>query len=172
MLDLHLDKDAELASRPHAFIERSAEWMKSRFQIGTNTVVFDYGCGPGLYTSRFAQMGANVTGIDFSKRSIQYASEYASEHGLEVTYVLDDYLQLGDDSSGRPDNADLLRSVSAEPATEAECFSASSDAISSREDTFCWMCARSLCSSRRKNKPSANQISSAGSSQPTITSAS
>ena len=92
MLEMHLDEDAELASRPHAFIERSAEWMKSRFQIGTKTVVFDYGCGPGLYTSRFAHMGANVTGIDFSKRSIQYASEYALKHGLEVAYVLDDYL--------------------------------------------------------------------------------
>jgi len=92
MLDFHLDEDAELASRPHTFIERSAEWMKSRFQIGTNTVVFDYGCGPGLYASRFAKMGADVTGIDFSQRSIRYASEYASKHGLEVTYVLDDYL--------------------------------------------------------------------------------
>ena len=92
MLELHLDKDSELASRPHAFIERSAKWMKSRFQIGTNTVVFDYGCGPGLYTSRLARMGANVTGIDFSKRSIDHATTYASEHGLEVSYVLADYL--------------------------------------------------------------------------------
>ncbi len=49
---VHLDENAELASRPHAFIDRSAEWMKSRFQIGKETVVFDYGCGPGLYTSR------------------------------------------------------------------------------------------------------------------------
>ena len=56
MLALHLDKDAELASRPHGFIERSADWMKFRFQIGTKTVVFDYGCGPGLYSYRFAQM--------------------------------------------------------------------------------------------------------------------
>ncbi len=92
MLAFHLDKDAELASRPHAFIERSAEWIESRFQIAKNGVVFDYGCGPGLYTTRLAQMGADVTGIDFSKRSIQYASEYASKNGLEVNYVLDDYL--------------------------------------------------------------------------------
>ena len=92
MLEMHLDEDAELASRPHAFIDRSAEWMKSRFQIGRNTVVFDYGCGPGLYTSRFARMGASVTGIDFSKRSIDYATEYASKHDLDVSYVLEDYL--------------------------------------------------------------------------------
>jgi SAM-dependent methyltransferase len=93
MLELHLDKDSELASRPHAFIDRSAEWMKARFEIGTNTIVFDYGCGPGLYAARLARMGANVTGIDFSERSIQYASEYAAKHGLEATYVLDDYLR-------------------------------------------------------------------------------
>ena len=93
MLELHLDEHAELASRPHEFIDRSVEWMRSRFQIGTNTVVFDYGCGPGLYTSRFARMGADVTGIDFSQRAIQYASEYAAMHGLDMTYILDDYLR-------------------------------------------------------------------------------
>lgn len=92
MLELHLDKDTDLASRPHAFIQRSAEWMKSRFQIGANTVVFDYGCGPGLYTSLIARMGAKVTGIDFSKRSIDHATAYASKQGLEVSYVLEDYL--------------------------------------------------------------------------------
>jgi SAM-dependent methyltransferase len=92
MLNSHLDKDSELASRSHAFIDRSAEWMRTRFDIGKNTVVFDYGCGPGLYTSRLARMGAIATGIDFSERSIQYASEYAIRHCLEVTYVLDDHL--------------------------------------------------------------------------------
>ena len=103
MLELHLDKDAELASRPHAFIEQSAEWMKSRFQIGGNTVILDYGCGPGLYTSRFARMGATVTGIDFSKRSIEHATRSASEHGLEVNYVLEDYLRWE-----TTDQADLI----------------------------------------------------------------
>ncbi len=103
MLELHLDKHAELASRPHEFIDRSAEWMQARFQIGTNTVVFDYGCGPGLYTSRLAHMGANVTGIDFSPRSIQYANQYAAKHGLDVTYVLDDYLRWE-----TADKADLI----------------------------------------------------------------
>ncbi|MCL4203275.1 MAG: methyltransferase domain-containing protein [Pirellulaceae bacterium] len=103
MLELHLDKDTELASRPHAFIERSAEWIKSRFEIGAKTVVFDYGCGPGLYTSRFARMGASVTGIDFSKRSIDHATAYASDHSLEVSYVLADYL-----SWETTDRADLI----------------------------------------------------------------
>jgi SAM-dependent methyltransferase len=103
MLELHLDKDAELASRPHAFVEQSAEWMKFRFQIGADSVVFDYGCGPGLYTSRFACMGANVTGIDFSQRSIDHATKYASEHGLEVNYVLEDYLRWE-----TTDQADLI----------------------------------------------------------------
>jgi SAM-dependent methyltransferase len=106
MLELHLDKDVELASRPHAFIDRSAEWMKSRFQIGANTVVFDYGCGPGLYTSRFARMGASVTGIDFSKRSIDHATAYASEQGLEASYVLEDYLDWE-----TTDQADLITLV-------------------------------------------------------------
>jgi SAM-dependent methyltransferase len=77
--------------------------MKSRFQIGRDTFVFDYGCGPGLYTSRFARMGANVTGIDFSQRSIDHATEYATGHGLEVKYVLEDYLRWE-----TTDQADLI----------------------------------------------------------------
>ena len=67
--------------------------MKSRLDIGSNTTVFDYGCGPGLYTSRFARMGANVTGIDFSERSIQYATDLAAKEGLAISYILEDYLR-------------------------------------------------------------------------------
>ncbi len=44
--------------------------------------IADFGCGPGLYATRLAQRQATVTGIDFSKRSIQYAQEVATREGL------------------------------------------------------------------------------------------
>ena len=79
MLELHLAKDIDLASRNKAFIDRSLKWITEYFKIGAGTVIADFGCGPGLYANRFAEMGASVTGIDFSERSIQYARDFGSQ---------------------------------------------------------------------------------------------
>ncbi len=77
MLRLHLDKAGDIASRNAAFIDRSAQWIASRFGLAAETTIADFGCGPGLYTSRLARTGASVTGIDFSPRSIRHATEEA-----------------------------------------------------------------------------------------------
>jgi SAM-dependent methyltransferase len=92
MLELHLDPALELASRSEAFIRSSIEWIASRFPIESGLRVADFGCGPGLYTTPLARRGARVTGIDFSERSIRYARERAAQEGLDVEYVLGDYL--------------------------------------------------------------------------------
>lgn len=94
MLECHLDENIDLSSRKLAFIERSVEWLVSHFKIGEGTSVIDFGCGPGLYASRLAQRGAQVTGIDFSSRSISYAREIAKELGLEIDYIHQDYLEF------------------------------------------------------------------------------
>jgi len=39
-------------------------------------------------------MGADVTGIDFSKRSIQYAQDIAQQEGLSINYVNQNYLNF------------------------------------------------------------------------------
>ena len=74
MLRFHLDGETELASRPHAFIDRAADWIADRFSLAEGRRVADFGCGPGLYATRFAAMGAAVTGIDISRRSIAHAA--------------------------------------------------------------------------------------------------
>ncbi len=71
--------------------------MSARFNIGDTTRICDFGCGPGLYTTLFAEKGANVTGIDFSRRSIEYAKNTAVEKNLEIDYILEDYLKLTTD---------------------------------------------------------------------------
>ena len=68
MLKYHLNDDVDLSSRNSAFIDRSVEWIASAFKIAAGTKIADFGCGPGLYTTRLAQKQADVTGIDFSKR--------------------------------------------------------------------------------------------------------
>jgi SAM-dependent methyltransferase len=97
MLEFHLDEAVDLASRNHAFIDSSAAWIIERFEIGSEASVCDFGCGPGLYTERFAEAGAEVTGIDFSENSVEYARKTASKNGLEIDYVLQDYLEFSTD---------------------------------------------------------------------------
>ena len=94
MLRYHLDRDMDLSSRNHDFIDRSVAWMASHFSIGPGTAVADFGCGPGLYTTRLARHGAKVTGIDFSPRSIQYAKDTAATEGLDIRYLRENYLDF------------------------------------------------------------------------------
>ncbi|MDC7125462.1 MAG: class I SAM-dependent methyltransferase [Spirochaetales bacterium] len=93
MLAYHLDPDSEPASRPHGFIDKSAAWIAERFNFRTGAKVVDFGCGPGLYTSRFHDAGAEVTGIDFSSRSIEYAKNAASKEGRKINYIQGNYLE-------------------------------------------------------------------------------
>lgn len=94
MLKYHLNESVDLSSRNHDFIDRSVEWIVYHFEIGRQTVIADFGCGPGLYTTRFAEQRADVTGIDFSERSIRYAKETAASKALDIVYVCRDYLKF------------------------------------------------------------------------------
>jgi 2-polyprenyl-3-methyl-5-hydroxy-6-metoxy-1,4-benzoquinol methylase len=97
MLSFHLNEDIDVSSRNAAFIDRSVEWIASAFNVGTGTKIADFGCGPGLYATRLAQRQAAVTGIDFSKRSIQYARQIAASEGLSIHYVNQNYLEFETD---------------------------------------------------------------------------
>jgi cyclopropane fatty-acyl-phospholipid synthase-like methyltransferase len=94
MLAFHLNKNIDVSSRRVEFIDRSVEWISSRFNVGAGMKIADFGCGPGLYTTRLAQRQADVTGIDFSKRSIQYAQEVATRKKLSIHYVNQNYLKF------------------------------------------------------------------------------
>ncbi|ACL05374.1 Methyltransferase type 11 [Desulfatibacillum aliphaticivorans] len=97
MLEYHLNPDSDLASRKMEFIDRSAQWIAARFGLGEGKSVCDFGCGPGLYTSRFAQTGAKVTGLDFSRNSLAYAKRQAEENGFDIEYRLGNYLDFQSD---------------------------------------------------------------------------
>ena len=94
MLEYHLNASVDLSSRNKDFIDRSVKWIVSHFGINRHTTVADFGCGPGLYTTPFAGNGADVTGIDFSQRSIRYAKETAARKALNIDYLCRDYLEF------------------------------------------------------------------------------
>jgi cyclopropane fatty-acyl-phospholipid synthase-like methyltransferase len=94
MLNYHLNEDIDVSSRNRKFIERSVEWIYSQFKLNKNSEIADFGCGPGLYTTRLAEKGAKVTGIDFSKNSIEYAKNEAAKKGLNIKYEVQNYLDF------------------------------------------------------------------------------
>ena len=94
MLAYHLNADIDVSSRRVEFIDQSVAWIGSHFDVGTGTRIADFGCGPGLYANRLAKLGASVTGIDFSKRSIKHARKVAAEEGLTVSYIHQNYLEF------------------------------------------------------------------------------
>jgi SAM-dependent methyltransferase len=98
MLDLHINPDIEAASRKAETIDRSVTWLIETLGLKKNASLLDLGCGPGLYTSRFAQAGFRVTGVDYSRRSIDYATQYAADNKLDITYRYQNYLELNDEN--------------------------------------------------------------------------
>lgn len=97
MLAHHLNENTDFSSRNGKFIDESARWMMSHFELSDGCKIADFGCGPGLYSARLAQRHADVLGIDFSARSIKHAREYARVNSLDVTYVEADYLEFQPD---------------------------------------------------------------------------
>jgi 2-polyprenyl-3-methyl-5-hydroxy-6-metoxy-1,4-benzoquinol methylase len=99
MLEYHLNESIDVSSRNKSFIERSVEWIVSHFGVDKSTEIADFGCGPGLYTTRLAERGAIVTGIDFSNNSIEYAKQAAVQKGLKINYIQKNYLDFDTNDS-------------------------------------------------------------------------
>jgi len=98
MLATHLDPNTDLASRKPETIDKSVAWIMTDLGLQSGDNLLDLGCGPGLYASRFARLGVRVTGVDYSRRSIDYARENAKIHDLDITYHYQNYLELEDEN--------------------------------------------------------------------------
>ncbi|WP_455716733.1 class I SAM-dependent methyltransferase [Anaerosporobacter sp.] len=94
MLKAHLDPEFDGASRKLDFIEKSVAWIKDIVPPSNYPLLLDVGCGPGIYAEKFTQMGYHVTGIDFSKRSINYARQSALNKDLNISYFYQNYLEM------------------------------------------------------------------------------
>lgn len=94
MLEAHLNDSLDSATRNLNFVETSVNWISSMFPSHSYPHILDLGCGPGIYTEMFDQKGYQVSGIDISKRSIEYARTSAHTSGVEIDYVQGDYTNL------------------------------------------------------------------------------
>ncbi|MGN6713978.1 class I SAM-dependent methyltransferase [Anaerocolumna jejuensis] len=94
MLEAHLAPEVDGASRKHGFIKESADWISDSFAPNSDRALLDLGCGPGIYAQLFSKAGFSVTGIDFSERSVEYASQQAAAAGLPIHYRCGNYLEI------------------------------------------------------------------------------
>jgi len=90
MLNAHLDKSNDGATRNDLSIEKTVDWIDAN--IKRNSHIIDLGCGPGLYMSRLANLGHKISGIDFNKESIEYAKQQNHIENL-TSYKYGDYLK-------------------------------------------------------------------------------
>jgi len=94
MLEYHLNDAIDISSRNKTFIEHSVNWIIHHFNVDDKTEIADFGCGPGLYTNKLAEFGANITGIDFSENSPSYAKQIALQNDLKINYICKNYLDF------------------------------------------------------------------------------
>ncbi len=95
LLEMHLNPHLELASRRADTIEKSVKWLSSIIKGGST--ILDLGCGPGLYAKRLSALGYSVTGIDFSKNSINYAKvQDATSNYIYQNYLDMDFAEVFD----------------------------------------------------------------------------
>ena len=96
MLVTHLDPNTEAASRHPETIDKSVAWLVETLGLKAGDPIVDLGCGPGLYAVRFAQHGLRITGVDYSRRSIEYARQLAAESAVTIDFRYQDYLTLNE----------------------------------------------------------------------------
>jgi len=58
---------------PHQFIEPERQQFIQQLSAGSK--ILDCGCGPGMDTEKFSQLGYNVTAIDLSERFVSLTKE-------------------------------------------------------------------------------------------------
>jgi 2-polyprenyl-3-methyl-5-hydroxy-6-metoxy-1,4-benzoquinol methylase len=97
LLNIHLDPDIDLASRRKSSIESTVDWILNSVNR-KRMMILDLGCGPGLYCELMAERGHNVTGVDISKNSIEYARKESKSQGLDIRYVNQNYLELNEEN--------------------------------------------------------------------------
>ncbi|MDL2224246.1 bifunctional 2-polyprenyl-6-hydroxyphenol methylase/3-demethylubiquinol 3-O-methyltransferase UbiG [Bacteroides sp. 519] len=86
MLKEHLNPMSDGASRKQESISKIIDFVLSQSKLKSR--LLDLGCGPGLYTSLFRDKGYEVTGVDFNKVSI----EYATTERKDIHYIFSDYI--------------------------------------------------------------------------------
>ena len=94
LLRIHLNSNVESASKTGDTIVAEAKFVIGTAQMVSGKNVLDLGCGPDLYAGEFAKTGASVTGVDISRRSIDYAKRTVGSTYLNSSFQCMNYLDM------------------------------------------------------------------------------
>lgn len=94
MLEAHLMRDSDAGSRKYETIKNICKWIVETLELEKGMKLIDLGCGPGLYCEELYNYGLDITGVDYSKRSIDYAKNHAEECKMDISYFYKNYLTL------------------------------------------------------------------------------
>ncbi|MBN1778513.1 MAG: class I SAM-dependent methyltransferase [Clostridiales bacterium] len=89
LLPFHLNPDTDLASYRPETMDAICSYLPKAMGLKAGAAVVDLGCGPGLYCATLARAGFDMTGVDRSERSL----EYAREHAPGARFVRQSYLE-------------------------------------------------------------------------------
>lgn len=79
VLKAHFDENIPGGSRESSFIDETVDFISEIVPLAKLKKVIDLGCGPGLYSQKLASKGYEVVGVDFNKKSIEYAANEAKK---------------------------------------------------------------------------------------------
>jgi len=79
----------------HNLLPIRLDYIQSQIDLSDMNIL-DIGCGGGILAESLSEKGANVTGLDASKKTIQIAKNHAKEKRLSIDYKnmsLDEYIK-------------------------------------------------------------------------------
>lgn len=94
VLQAHFDETIPGGSRESTFIDETVDFIHQLAPVAKFKKVIDLGCGPGLYSQRLAMKGYDVVGVDFNKKSIEYAINESVTHHLSIEYRIEDITKI------------------------------------------------------------------------------
>lgn len=94
VLKAHFDENIPGGSKNNEFINETVDFIHTIAPLDQYTKVVDLGCGPGLYAQKLAMKGYKVVGVDFNKKSIEYAKREAAKEGLSIEYRNEDITSI------------------------------------------------------------------------------
>ena len=94
MLEAHLNPNWDAATRKHATVLEHVEWISTIAPAEKYRNLLDLGCGPGIYAEKFHKAGYQVSGMDISERSIEYAKKSAADKKLPISYYQQNFLAM------------------------------------------------------------------------------
>ncbi|MCY8976789.1 class I SAM-dependent methyltransferase [Bacillus atrophaeus] len=94
VLKSHFDENIPGGSRESGFIDETVDFINNVAPVEKYKKIIDLGCGPGLYSQKLAMKGYEVVGVDFNKKSIEYAISEAKKRYLSIDYWNEDITNI------------------------------------------------------------------------------